>query len=129
MVDLQRYYKRVHEIEAEILATGTKWPLVMSVEDESRGWKGGTVSEVSTYVAGQMIVAGSHRLATLEEIDAYKAELERRREASRQADIRSGAKLIVEQLSRTGISQHMPVPAPAPEPSKKPTGRNEDKKD
>ena len=85
MADIRGYWAAV---KREMVAL-PDFPWVMSLDDPSKGMKGGCVSQVSRETAGELLVQKSHRIATEEEIAGFwkrcedeakkYAEIERRR--------------------------------------------------
>jgi hypothetical protein len=64
-MDLRVYYRKIREVEATIPGTST---LVVSM-DTPDGGKAGTITEVPRRVAAKMVVDGTAKLATEDEIE------------------------------------------------------------
>ena len=67
-MDLQMYYQKIREMETKI---ADEFPLVVSVET-SDGGKSGTKTEVPRRLAAKLLVEGLARLATKDEMKAYR---------------------------------------------------------
>jgi hypothetical protein len=81
-MDLQMYYQKIRETETSI---ADAFPLVVSVET-SDGGKGGTKTEVARRLAAKLLVEGMVRLASKDEVKAYREMLgEAKRVAEREA--------------------------------------------
>ena len=78
-MDLQIYYQKIRDIETKIT---DEFPLMVSVET-SDGGKGGTKTEVPRRLAAKLLVEGLARLASKDELKAYREMLA---EAKRQAE-------------------------------------------
>ncbi len=59
---------------------------MMSLEDKRHGYHGGVVVEVTRANAAQLLTKRSHRIATPEEVEAWKAHEEERRKESAQTE-------------------------------------------
>jgi len=70
-MDLQIYYQKIRDIETKITE---EFPLMVSVET-SDGGKGGTKTEVPRRLAAKLLVEGQARLASKEELKAYREML------------------------------------------------------
>ena len=68
-MDLQIYYQKIREVEAKI---ADEFPIVVSNETADGG-KDGRKTEVPRRLGAKMIVDGLARLATKEELKAYRA--------------------------------------------------------
>ena len=82
-MDLKKYFRKIHEIEATIDEAQT---LVSSLET-SDGGKAGIISEVSRSVAAKMIVEGSAALASKAEREQYLEQQAAARSAVKQAEL------------------------------------------
>ncbi len=81
-MDLQIYYQKIRDIENKIT---DEFPLMVSVET-SDGGKGGTKTEVPRRLAAKLLIEGQARLASKDELKAYREMLaEARRLAERAA--------------------------------------------
>ena len=81
-MDLQIYYQKIRDMETKIT---DEFPLMVSVET-SDGGKGGTKTEVPRRLAAKLLVEGQARLASKEELKAYREMLaEAKRLAERAA--------------------------------------------
>ena len=81
-MDLQVYYQKIREAETGI---ADAFPLVVSVETADGG-KGGTKTEVARRLAAKLLVEGMVRLASKDEVKAYREMLgEAKRVAEREA--------------------------------------------
>jgi hypothetical protein len=79
-MDLRAYYQKIRETENRITET---FPVVMSREGE--GGKRGICTEVSRALAAKMLVEGSAREATAEEVKAFrKSQADARRLAEQE---------------------------------------------
>ena len=67
-MDLQVYYQKIREMETKIT---DEFPLMVSVET-SDGGKGGTKTEVPRRLAAKLLVEGQARLASKDELKAYR---------------------------------------------------------
>jgi hypothetical protein len=70
-MDLQMYYQKIREMEGKI---ADEFALVVSVETADGG-KGGTKTEVPRRLAAKLVVEGLARLATKDEVKAYREVL------------------------------------------------------
>jgi fermentation-respiration switch protein FrsA (DUF1100 family) len=80
-MDLQAYYQKIREIETKI---ADEFPLVVSMATADGG-KGGTKTEVARRLAAKLLVEGLARLASKDELKAYReglAEAQRVAEAA-----------------------------------------------
>ena len=80
-MDLQMYYQKIREMETKI---ADEFPLVVSMATADGG-KGGTKTEVARRLAAKLLVEGLARLASKDELKAYReglAEAQRLAEAS-----------------------------------------------
>jgi hypothetical protein len=78
-MDLRLYYQKIRDEEARI---AEEFPIVVSNESADGG-KGGTKTEVPRRIAAKMVVEGLARVASTDEMIAYRAFLA---EAKRVAD-------------------------------------------
>ena len=98
-MDLQLYYQKIRETEASI---GDAFPLVVSLETADGG-KGGTKTEVARRLAAKLLVEGMVRLATKDEVKAYREALgEAKRAAEREV---AAARLQLTVLSTTELDR------------------------
>jgi hypothetical protein len=98
-MDLQVYYQKIREIEGKI---ADEFPLVVSVETGDGG-KGGTKTEVPRRLAAKLVAEGLARLATKEEVKAYRDVLA---EAKRTAEgAAAAARLQLTVLSTTELDR------------------------
>jgi hypothetical protein len=80
-MDLQAYYQKIREIETKI---ADEFPLVVSMATADGG-QGGTKTEVARRLAAKLLVEGLARLASKDELKAYReglAEAQRVAEAA-----------------------------------------------
>jgi hypothetical protein len=85
MANLDKYWKLVRKIEAT-LPPGDAVHIV-SKENETTGTVGGKVSLATREYAARWIAQGSHDVATEDQIEAYRAELKARTDASHKAEL------------------------------------------
>jgi hypothetical protein len=82
--------KQIERFWADVKATESgireRFVVMVSIQRPERGVKGGALMEVERRAAAELIVAGSHRLATKEEERLYRAK----HEADRRAQIEEG---------------------------------------
>jgi hypothetical protein len=98
-MDLQMYYQKIREMETKI---ADEFPLVVSMETADGG-KGGTKTEVPRRLAAKLLVEGLARLASKEELKAYRETLaEGKRMAEREAAV---ARLQLTVLSTTELDR------------------------
>ena len=98
-MDLQIYYQKIRDIETKITE---EFPLMVSVET-SDGGKGGTKTEVPKRLAAKLLVEGLARLASKDELKAYREMLA---EAKRQAErIAAAERLQLTVLSSTELDR------------------------
>jgi hypothetical protein len=93
MPDLKKYWQEIRELEKSLPAE--VW--LLSLENRAKGQVAGSMVEAAAAVAAKLLYAKSHRLATEEEIQAYKA---RQAETKRQ---------VVEQRMRSQGIAVIPV--------------------
>ena len=95
-MDTNKYY-------GEIKATREQIPdafvFLMSLEDTGRGWKGGSVTEVTRENAAKCIVDKSHRLATPAEVKAFHEQQERQRKDLRMKEANKFASILADRLN------------------------------
>ncbi len=72
-MDFKKYWEKVDAAAAEI---ADEWPLVVGIDDPSRGLSVGCPTQVSREDAAKMIVENRGRLATPEEIEAERVRTE-----------------------------------------------------
>ena len=70
MPDLKKYWQEIRAIEKSLPAD--VW--LVSIQNLAKGQVGGAIVEVAAAVAAKLLHAKSQRLATGEEIQAYKAQ-------------------------------------------------------
>jgi hypothetical protein len=98
-MDLQVYYQKIREMEKTI---ADDFPLVVSVET-SDGGKSGTKTEVPRGLAARLLVEGLARIASKDELKAYRDVLaEAKRVAERAA---AAARLQLTVLSTTELDR------------------------
>ena len=98
-MDLQMYYQKIREMEGKI---ADEFALVVSVETADGG-KGGTKTEVPRRLAAKLVVEGLARLATKDELKAYREVLA---EAKRIAEgVAAAARLQLTVLSTTELDR------------------------
>ena len=98
-MDLQAYYQKIREMEKTI---AEEFPLIVSMETADGG-KGGTKTEVARRLAAKLLVEGLVRLASKEELKAYRDLLaEAKRMAERAA---AAARLQLTVLSTTELDR------------------------
>jgi ribosomal protein L9 len=71
-MDLRIYYQKIRDVEMTI---GTEFPVVKSKETADGG-KSGTLTEVPKQIAAKLIVDGMAEIATDEELERFRAEME-----------------------------------------------------
>jgi hypothetical protein len=92
METIREFWSAVRETESTL----PQDPFVMSIESRTAGIRGGVVAQAGREAAAKLIVTGSHRLATAEEIEAYHAgEAETRRNAYAAAEHAAGRVSVV----------------------------------
>ena len=98
-MDLQVYYQKIRDMEAKI---ADEFPLVLSLETGDGG-KAGTKTEVPRRLAAKLLVEGLARLASKDEVKAYRETLaEAKRLAERAA---AAARLQLTVLSTTELDR------------------------
>ena len=98
-MDLQVYYQKIREMETSI---ADAFPLVVSVETADGG-KSGTKTEVARRLAAKLLVEGMVRLASKDEVKAYREAVgEAKREAERAV---AAARLQLTVLSTTELDR------------------------
>jgi hypothetical protein len=103
-MDLRLYYQKIREAEAKI---GAEFPIVVSKETADGG-KVGTKTEVPRRIAAKMLVEGLARLASAEEIKAYRTFVT---EAKRVAEqVAQAAKLQLTVLSAADLERLSSAP-------------------
>ena|SRR5579884_3598478 len=81
MYTIRERMKRLRQIEETL----PEFLYVVSVEDKSRGIMGGRMTHVSRGIAAGLLDAGSHRIATDDEVTAHEAQEEEKRLKARLA--------------------------------------------
>ena len=94
-MDLQIYYQKIRDMETKI---ADEFPLMVSVET-SDGGKGGTKTEVPRRLAAKLLVEGLARLASKDELKAYREMLAEAQAAGREGS--GGGKAPVD-----GVIEH-----------------------
>ena len=98
-MDLQMYYQKIREAETKIV---DEFPLVVSVETADGG-KSGAKTEVARRLAAKLLVEGMVRLASKDEVKAYREAIgEARRVAERAV---AAARLQLTVLSTTELDR------------------------
>ena len=69
MRDLRKYWQEIREIEQKL----PEFVWLMSLDNTSRGQRGGCIAQVAAATAARLLHAKSHRLATDEEIQTHQA--------------------------------------------------------
>jgi hypothetical protein len=98
-MDLRLYYQKIREVEAKF---AEEFPIVVS-NDTVDGGKAGTTTEVSRRIAAKLVTENLARVATAEEIKAYRAVMAEARRAAEQ--IAHSAKLQLTVLSTTELDR------------------------
>ena len=81
MSQAKRFYDLVREQRMKLADTGKEYFFVTSQEAPQQNVTSGAVFEVSRDIAAELLVKGTHRLSTEEEVAAsHKADEERRAE-------------------------------------------------
>ena len=70
MADIAQYWRMVGGVSAS-LPSDQKFFYVTSIEDEIAHRRGGVTVQVPRSIVGQLVVGGSHRLASDAEIEAF----------------------------------------------------------
>ncbi len=65
------YFAALETEKAKLEKTGQNFGYITSVENSITGSKGGVVTEVPNAIAARMILEGTARVSTQEEIDAH----------------------------------------------------------
>lgn len=81
-MDIRDYWRRVRQQESALPEVSA----IVSLDDPHTGMVGGRVSFVDRETAAKCIIAGSHRIATPDEITAYESDQRRGFEESTRAD-------------------------------------------
>ena len=68
---------------------------LIAIENRFKGMKGGVVMEVGKRAAAVLIVDGSHREATEDEIEAYHRDQAERKAVARDAELRKQRRTVV----------------------------------
>ncbi len=90
-MDLKVYYQKVRELETKILE---EFPIVVSRETADGG-KEGTKTEVARKLAAKLIVEGMARLASTEEVKAFREALAEAKRVVEQVAAAAQVKLAV----------------------------------
>ncbi len=90
-MDLKRYYQKIRDVESTILEP---FAVVVSLETPDGG-KAGAVTEVPPRVAARMIVDGSARLASVEEVQRLRQAQAEALQAAEQAEAAGRVQLTV----------------------------------
>ena len=98
-MELRLYYQKIRDLESKI---GDEFPLVVS-NDTPDGGKQGMQTEVPRRLAAKMLVDGQVRLATSEEVAAYRESLAETQRVAEQAVL--AARVQVSVLSTTELDQ------------------------
>src|SRR5437764_15463292 len=101
-MDLRLYYQKIRDAEAKI---ADEFPIVVSKETADGG-KDGTKTEVPRHIAAKLVVEGLARVASTEEVKAYRAFIA---EAQRVAEqVARAAKLQLTVLSTADLDRLKP---------------------
>jgi hypothetical protein len=97
-MDIRLYFEKVRQIESSI---AEPYVVVASLPTPDGG-KAGNLTQVARHVASQLLVEGRARLATEDEVGAYRERAERIRVEAEQAAAKSKMQftLLTEQESR-----------------------------
>jgi hypothetical protein len=68
MRDLRKYWHEIREIEKSL----PEFVWLMSLDNPSRGQRGGCIAQVAGVTAARLLHAKSHRLATDDEVEAHQ---------------------------------------------------------
>ena len=98
-MELRLYYQKIRDVESKI---GEEFPLLVS-NDTTDGGKQGTQTEVPRRLAAKMLVEGLARLATPEEVAAYREFLAETQRVAEQAALASRVQVSV--LSTAELDQ------------------------
>jgi hypothetical protein len=98
-MDLRLYYQKIRDVEATI---AEEFPVVVSKETVDGG-KPGTKTEVPRRLAAKMVVENLARLATAEELKAYKTVMAEARRVAEQ--LAQAAKLQLTVLSTAELDR------------------------
>jgi hypothetical protein len=86
-MDLKAYYQKIRETESKLV---DRFPVLVSCQTEDGG-KAGVCTEVSRSLAAKMLVEGTGREATADEVRAFRRA---QAEAKRAADAAEAAKTM-----------------------------------
>ena len=82
MENRKDYWRRVKEAGNRLIADGQWAVFLTSIDAPNReDWRAGVVVEAVAELAGKLIVDGTHRLSTPEEIAQFRADQQRREAA------------------------------------------------
>jgi hypothetical protein len=98
-MDLRLYYQKIRDVEAKI---AEEFPIVVS-NDTVDGGKAGTTTEVSRRIAAKLVTENLARIASAEEVKAYRAVLADAKRAAEQ--IAQAAKLQLTVLSTAELDR------------------------
>jgi hypothetical protein len=98
-MDLQVYYQKIREMEKTIV---DEFPLLVSMETADGG-KYGTKTEVPRRLAAKLLVEGLARLASKEELKAYRELLAEAKRVAERAS--AAARLQLTVLSTTELDR------------------------
>jgi hypothetical protein len=98
-MDLQVYYQKIRETETKI---ADEFPLMVSIETADGG-KCGTKTEVPRRLAAKLLVEGLARLASKDEVKAYRELLAENKRAAERA--LAAARLQLTVLSTTELDR------------------------
>lgn len=90
-MDLKVYYQKMRQIEGEIAEN----PAIVTSLETADGGKPGVLTEVTRETAARMILEQRARLATAEEAEGFRAEVEERRKLAEQAQAASRMQFTV----------------------------------
>jgi hypothetical protein len=89
---LKMYWQQVRDVEARL----PQDVFLTSIEDRFTGRAGGVVCEVDRASAARCVVDGSHRVATEEEIEAYRLDQDERKRAGQAAALLAQGRTVVQ---------------------------------
>lgn len=93
-MSVTRYWVLVRTKREELAERG-QFHFLVSIDDPQKNTTGGTIIEAETAIAAECLVRGTHRLATDDEVAAYRAEEERRRQEILEAERRRREELLL----------------------------------
>lgn len=97
-------------MEADIAAP---FVFVISEHDDSKGWVGGVVSEVSRERAAMLITDGEQRLATKEEVEKHFQAVDVEKEKIARMDARNVSNVLADRILGGGQVHRPAVKQPA----------------